>query len=510
MSSNYGRQLEKEYEKSILREEELRRENTALRETVREWQEKYASLEARIEGIVERAVAKATAPLLEEISELKAENAKLRAEVSRLKAIINKDSGNSSMPPSGNGFKKIPNNRERSERKQGGQTGHAGHCLRLPENLEEMAQRGEIELVEEDCTQGAVQWHYTYTVDFKMIKVITRTKRANGSPEPYLTYGVNVVVLSILLHCKEYVSLDRVSEIISYMTGGMIAPGASTINNFIDHAQEPLKRRYEEIKQEVLNSEILNTDETPVRSTVREEVEHNGARKLQVALKTTYNIFFRVYCTLRAVYYTVNGHKGDAGVAADGILPHYVGVVIHDHDAKLYKYGTGHGTCNAHLLRDLRGLAELWKISWGQTMRSKLLEMNAYKEKDISSSEPPPRCDMETYGRFSTCWDECVADGEVQLAQMHKGDFGYDELRKMLARLTTYKDNHMLFLSDYAVPFTNNLAERDLRACKLKENISKTYRSWNGAKRYAVVSSVIATAIRRNDPVFPSLASLLA
>ena len=80
----------------------------------------------------------------------------------------------------------------------------------------------------------------------------------------------------------------------------------------------------------------------------------------------------------------------------------------------------------------------------------------------------------------------------------------------MLARLTTYKDNHMLFLSNYAVPFTNNLAERDLRACKLKENISKTYRSWNGATRYAVVSSVIATAIRRSDPVFPSLASLLA
>ena len=50
MSSNYGRQIEKEYEKSILREEELRRENTALRETVRDWQEKYASLEARIEG----------------------------------------------------------------------------------------------------------------------------------------------------------------------------------------------------------------------------------------------------------------------------------------------------------------------------------------------------------------------------------------------------------------------------------------------------------------------------
>jgi transposase len=163
-------------------------------------------------------------------------------------------------------------------------------------------------------------------------------------------------------------------------------------------------------------------------------------------------------------------------------------------------------------------MVQLWKLSWAERMRSVLFEMKAYKDKDISSSEPAVTlsgkpaatcCDMETYGKFSACRDECVQDGKHELAQMQKVDFGYVELRKMVAGLTSFKANHMLFLADYSVPFTNNLAERDLRLCKLKENISKTFRSWNGAKRYAVVSSAIATALRSNLPVFTSLVSLL-
>jgi len=50
------------------------------------------------------------------------------------------------------------------------------------------------------------------------------------------------------------------------------------------------------------------------------------------------------------------------------------------------------------------------------------------------------------------------------------------------------------FLVDPLVPFSNNLAERDGRMMKLRQKISGGFRSEDGAKRFAVVRSVISTA----------------
>ncbi|GHV49014.1 hypothetical protein FACS1894204_13530 [Synergistales bacterium] len=92
------------------------------------------SINERIIKAVDEAVAKATAPLIAKISEQ-------QKEILRLKAQINKSSTNSSKPPSTDGFKKIPNNRELSNNKHGGQFGHKGTRLNIPVNLDELETR---------------------------------------------------------------------------------------------------------------------------------------------------------------------------------------------------------------------------------------------------------------------------------------------------------------------------------------------------------------------------------
>ena len=52
------------------------------------------------------------------------QNKKLILEIERLKNNNKKDSNNSSKPTSTNGFKKVNNNREKSNKIQGGQKGH--------------------------------------------------------------------------------------------------------------------------------------------------------------------------------------------------------------------------------------------------------------------------------------------------------------------------------------------------------------------------------------------------
>ncbi|MDR2504891.1 MAG: transposase [Oscillospiraceae bacterium] len=107
--------------------------------------------------------------------------------------------------------------------------------------------------------------------------------------------------------------------------------------------------------------------------------------------------------------------------------------------------------------------------------------------------------------QYELKYDELVRKGGAMLADMPPKSFGYDELMRMTNRLSKYKDNYMLFLRDYTAPFTNNLAERDLRHCKTKQKISGCYRSWQGVLDYCKLRSFLGTAKKRAVNLFDSL-----
>jgi len=139
--------LERENRKLRAENSALRTENTSLRERITVLE---TSMEERIKKAVEEAVAKAIEPLQQTIAEKD-------KEILRLKSQIEKDSSNSSKPPSSNGFKKIPNNREKSGKKQGGQYGHRGTRLNIPENLEGLVASGLAKhVVISDVPEGAL------------------------------------------------------------------------------------------------------------------------------------------------------------------------------------------------------------------------------------------------------------------------------------------------------------------------------------------------------------------
>ena len=456
-----------------------------------------STMSDKIAYYVTEAIKQATEPIVEELN-------KAHMEISRLKAIINKDSSNSSKPPSTNGFKNIPNNREKSGKKQGGQKGHPGHRIQLPENMEGLEEKGIVEKRILDYTDGIVEYISRYTIDVEMKVIVTEHRFPKDARLPEglyneVSYGDRIKAQTVLLLNEGIVAHKRLSEIISGLTHGTVNLSTGTMNKFQRDFANNMREsgEIEKIKQDLLNSHVMNTDDTSMRTLERIVYPEKAGEPptYERAEKKSFRATVRTHSNQRSTLFTVNPQKDIKGIERDGILPLYMGKLCHDHESKFYNYGKENGVCGSHLLRDLKGLRDLSKCQWAEEMRVFVSKMNDYKNKDLSMGVL--FCDPEKLSCFENEYDRIIENGRVAISAMKKGEWGYAEFNAMLNRLTKHKDNYMLFIRDYEVPFTNNQAERDLRSEKTKEKVSGLFRSWEGIVDHSNIRSFMSTLKKR-------------
>ena len=466
MGTNYNRSIIKQVEELTLTNERLVCENESLRNENKALREEMAAFKTLMESTIE----------------------KLTAEIERLRAQINKNSGNSSKPPSQDGFKRIQNSREPSERRRGGQPGHPGHRLELPKGMDELIGKGMARRDLCDHTGGAKTYTTRYTIDIDIMLVVTEHRYFDGSTPKgaEITYGDQIKSLATLLSVDGIIAEERLSDFFSELTHGAIQLSDATIEKFLTEVSDKLDGEIEAIETDLLNEPVLHVDETPERCV--EKPDYTGEEPtILKAQGTSYNTYVRTHSNATSTLYTVNPQKDIEGVERDNLLPRYVGIISQDHEAKFYHYGTAHATCGAHLSRELRGLFELQKVPWADEMRQFMANMNHHKNADLAAGKT--RCDKDKLFEFEHGFDQLLIKGRHALSQLKANELGHDELRRMLNRLTEYKDSYLLFIRDYRAPFTNNQAERDLRPCKTKQKISGCFRTWGGVQRFTSRSS---------------------
>jgi len=430
--------------------------------------------------------------------------------VNMLTARINRNSSNSSKPPSTNGLKKVVHNsRKPSDRKPGGQPGHSGHGLSLPKKLMDLIESGKanVEVVEHGKANG--EYVSKYELDIQTATVIREHRFYKDVPIPDglrnpVNYGPNMKALCVDLSMEGLVSAKRVSEFIDAISGGVVKPSKASVLAFQDEMSGLLDEELDAIRESVINSPVLHVDETPVKSTQRPADNH----VMEEARGTSFNLCVRTYSTGNSVFLTVNPHKDIAGVMADYVLSQYTGTAIHDHDLKYYNFkACRQGECNAHIIRYLIGMEELTKHGWTAKMIGLLLEMQEHKKKDMENQIFS--MNAQALQEYSDRYDEILSMGKAEARTLSEKSLIRKDEINLLSRMEKYKKSHLLFAYDYTVPFTNNEAERSFRWIKTQQKVSGCHRSYHGVEVSVRLMSFLLTLRKRQISVFEAMKNLL-
>ena len=484
MAGNYEKNLFNHNQKLTLENEKLK---ARLAKIETETANKYLGMIDRLNETIEAVMEKCGA-LEERVARLETENDRLRKQ-------INNDSNNSSNPPSSDTKPNAPNTyngRTKTGKKAGGQRGHKGsHLSRAV--IERKIAAGQIK--RKIVNHGVPQGDYVskYVIDIKLETIATEHRfygKINIPVElrPDVQYGAGIKSFAATLAGQGLVSSNRVVDMLTAWTDGALELSDGTIYNFLAEFNRKAAVFVEDTKTKLLNNAVLYLDETGARVNGR-------------------NMYFRNYSDEKRVLYTANQTKGKKAIEDDGILPQFVGTLIHDHNTVNYNYGTGNGECGVHLIRYLTANSENTRHHWSEDMIELLLRLK--KSKELAIAFGVEEFEQDDLGRCRKRYDEIVAAG-FDVLKNTKSRFYQKEERKLLNRLKKYRDNHLLFAENFAVPFDNNLSERDLRMVKTKQKVSGCFRSLDGAKIFANLMSVIKTAVKQEVSPFVAVRSVFS
>jgi len=456
-------------------------------------------------------IAELQATHQQEITMLKGRITSLESENTLLKARINKDSGNSGKPPSSDGFKKPQNSREKSGRRPGGQPGHQGYTATLCEAPDEV-----INLNQETCDCGGTirysdGFERRQHIDLRIHTHVTEYQSGNGKcsccnkdfPKQFpqevpgiINIGNDAKATIALLLNEGSVSLNRTQQILRELTEGRLVLSEASLLKYQKELSELLQPELEIIRQDLTFADILNKDESGARI--------NGILH-----------WLHVTSTPRTTFYYIHPKRGSDADKEIGILPAFNGVLVHDHLKSLYDFLCEHAECNAHILRYLKGVIEndAEFASFAQPLLALFKEMNDNRKALIEEEKTAfPAEELAAfyrrYNEILTGWNALTREKEARRKKKKQSGKYKSEAENLGKRLAEYKDRHLLFLTDFRVPFDNNQAERDLRPVKTKLKVSGGFRSQGGAAAYARVRSFISTLRKRERNIFQGLRSV--
>lgn len=234
---------------------------------------------------------------------------------------------------------------------------------------------------------------------------------------------------------------------------------------------------------------MLHADETGININGKRQWLHNAS-------------------SLKWTYLAAHEKRGHDAMDDIGILPHFNGVMCHDHWKPYYRYDCLHSLCNAHHLRELIRANEQDGQVWAETMRLFLVSLNqaVFDEDGVLSKEKQ----TDYINQYRAILKEGEKESPAPIPIKGKrGRLKKTKARNLLERLQNYEDDVLRFMSDEAVPFTNNQGENDLRMAKVQQKISGCFRSEYGAEMFFGLRSYLSSCKKQGISGSTALTLLL-
>jgi transposase len=473
-------------------------EETVVR-TLLEMDARMDALEARIAAITgtfETQVRDLTVRL--EVSEKR---------VKHLEDQLAKNSRNSGKPPSSNGFNRpAPKSlREKSGRPTGGQPGHPGSALSMVTDPD----RIEIHPAPDTCTEcgkplavrPVESFERRQVHDLPPRRMVVTEHRAeakactcgclNTAPFPPgvsapVQYGPGVKSAAVYLKNFQLLPYERACELLADLFGCKISEG--TLANILTECGKLLMQPVAKIKGLIVGAPVGHFDET-------------GSRVDKLLW------WIHVASTTNATVYDINPKRGSEAMDAMGILPAFSGRAIHDHWKPYMGYACAHGFCNAHHLRELTFAHEQDHQPWAKSMITCLIDMKAVVDKARPTAKSLTQFQVRMFRRrYHAIIEEGYLQNPRASTPAHKrGQAKQTKSRNLIERLDKHRSQVLAFMTDFTVPFSNNLAERDVRMIKVQQKISGPFRSVDGAKTFCRIRSYISTARKNAIATFDAI-----
>jgi len=284
----------------------------------------------------------------------------------------------------------------------------------------------------------------------------------NGESVAAVQVGPNAQALMLELRFEEHVSLRGISRVLRVWHGLEVTAGG--ISQIITRQARRMAPSYEEARTHVRASSVVSLDETGMRQ--------DGLGGWAWLARTDTVSFFQV-------------ERSRGAWVADAILgAGFLGVVCSDfYVVYTVRDDWTHQYCGAHLIREVRKIAEVDPNPRTETFRDEIVRWYVDAKRAQACGTREQREDLKF--ALATMSTERPTDE-------------HPEVQRLADRIATHFDGVVYFLDHRKVRADNNAAERDIRPLALHRKVTGGTRSDKGSYALSVWMTVTQT-LKKND-----------